>query len=387
MEFGKKMGIVDHQEFETMERMSDEMMHNGPGGCQSPQECKTYCDNPKNMEECIKFSEKMGLMKPAEADVIRMLRPEGPGGPGGCQDKEKCKEYCMNPEHIEECLDFFLEQKIMLPEDADRMREIREMAPPMQMMPRDDMMPDDMMEHRDDMMFGNERHPIMMPDNMIPFDIENMPLEKIMELLPPDMREKLESLPPEEIKKAITTYKMETMLLPERDMPMMEPGIPMEYEPRTGFQIQTQMQMPMIMPDNMMPNDDMMLWQDKMPMLMPDNMMPDQQYIMPHHEIMPGEIMNDEYKMPMIMPDNMILRDEVIIDNKIIENEMPMIQPYLEVQNFYDTEFIEPMRQIDSMEPTEPMEQMEPKPEPQTFLNIKQFLANIVGVFNGVINY
>ena len=252
MEFGKKMGIVDSREFERMEKMSHEIQHNGPGGCQTPQECKTYCDNSENMEECIKFNAKMGLMKPAEAEVIRRLGPEGQGGPGGCIGREECKKYCMEPEHTEECIDFFLEQKIMMPEDANRMREIRQIAPPMQ----------------------------IMPDNMMPFDIENMPIEKIMELMPPEMKEKFKDFPQEEIKKAITTYKMETMLLPERDirdirdMPMMEQGIPMQYDEKMQMQMQTQMfqenRMPMIMPDNMMPNDMIMPEKREIRIMPPD---------------------------------------------------------------------------------------------------------------------
>jgi hypothetical protein len=371
MEFGKKMGLVEHQEFERMERMSLEIQHNGPGGCQTPQECKTYCDNPENMEECIKFSEKMGLMKPAEAGVIRMLGPEGPGGPGGCIGREECKKYCMEPEHTEECINFFLEEKIMIPEDANRMREMRQMAPPMQMMP-DSMMPNDMIEHHDDMMqypdammSDDEKHQIMMPDNMIshdmmpmmPFDMENMPIEKLMEFMPPEMIEKLKNLPPEEIEKVIRTFKLETMPLIEQNISiehkMQMDYPPMEYDEKMRqIQIQTQMQtqmypqilqqdnMPMIMPDNMMPSSDgMMSGENKMPMMMPDNMMP--------------------------YPNDMILHDDNMMQYPPSpDNTMP--SP--------DNTYQEPMYQ-------EPKSEPQLEPEPQTFFdNTKQFLANLINI-------
>ena len=352
MEFGKKMGIVEPQEFMRMERMSLEIQQNGPGGCQTPQECKIFCDNLENMEECVKFSEKMGLMKPAEAKVIRMLGPEGQGGPGGCQGKEECKKYCMDPEHTEECLDFFLEQEIMMPQDADKMREMREMTPP----------------------------PMEQNMQMMPYDIENMPIEKLMELIPPEIKEKLKDLPPEKIKEALMTFKLETMLTPERDVrdardaPTMDQGIPMEflreYDEKMRMQTQTQMfqqdRMPMIMPENMMPNDVMLPEKYEIRVMPPDI---DNVSIEKLMELMPQEI---KEKMQMIMQDNITPQQEMIIDNRIIEREMPMMQMDSSEQNFYDKGLMEPMQ---------PMEFIQPEPEPQTFFNnVKLFLANITSL-------
>ena len=352
MEFGKKMGIVDTHEFERVERMSNEMLHNGPGGCQTPQECKTFCDDPKNMQECVRFSEKMGLMKPAEANVIRMLTPEGQGGPGGCQGMEECKKYCMNPENMEECVEFFLKEKIMIPEDANRMMEMMQIAPRI-----DNMAPDNMMQYPDAMMPSDEKHQIMMPDNMIshdmmpmmPFDMENMSIEKLMEFMPPEMIEKLKNLPPEEIEKTIRTFKLETMPLIEQNISiehkMQMDYPPMEYDEKMRqIQIQTQMQTQMY---------PQILQQDNMPMIMPDNMMPSS-----------DGMMSGENKMPMMMPDNMMpYPNDMIYDDGNIQGDVMHIYP--PEQN--DSEFIQPEPQLE--------------PEPQTFFdNTKQFLANLINI-------
>ena len=63
----------------------------GPGGCQSPDECKTYCET--HIEECNNF-------QPMTGGTPGNYSPQGmPTGPGGCQSSEECAAFCVsNPE-------------------------------------------------------------------------------------------------------------------------------------------------------------------------------------------------------------------------------------------------------------------------------------------------
>ena len=39
----------------------------GPGGCRR-EACKTYCENPEHMDECLTFAEANGLMSSEELE-------------------------------------------------------------------------------------------------------------------------------------------------------------------------------------------------------------------------------------------------------------------------------------------------------------------------------
>lgn len=65
----------------------------GPGGCNSEESCKSFCSNPDNFNECSKF-------KPSEKQEGQRGEPpsEGFRGPGGCSSESSCREYCgKNP--------------------------------------------------------------------------------------------------------------------------------------------------------------------------------------------------------------------------------------------------------------------------------------------------
>ncbi len=79
-EFAKQTGLKGGEE------------RRGPGGCNSEESCKTFCSSPDNFNECSKF-------KPPEGQERRGGPPqEGFRGPGGCSSESSCKEYCeKNP--------------------------------------------------------------------------------------------------------------------------------------------------------------------------------------------------------------------------------------------------------------------------------------------------
>lgn len=95
----------------------------GPGGCKSEEECQAYCEVPENRVTCIDFAEKEGFMTAEEANRARTFiqkEKEGFNGPGGCDSQESCKAYCQNPEHIQECVLNAVENGFMQKEEADR---------------------------------------------------------------------------------------------------------------------------------------------------------------------------------------------------------------------------------------------------------------------------
>ncbi|MCK4781716.1 hypothetical protein KAS79_02190 [Candidatus Parcubacteria bacterium] len=131
MEFAVKAGFMSSEEAEETKKIGEQFGPGGPGGpggCQTPEECDAYCQDPEHMQECMEFGQKMGLVKPEEVEMVKKIGPEGPGGPGGCQTPEECKAYCDNPEHMEECFNFSVKEGMMSSEDAEKMKQM--MTPP-----------------------------------------------------------------------------------------------------------------------------------------------------------------------------------------------------------------------------------------------------------------
>ena len=119
IDFAVKAGFMTEEEAENAKKMAELGLTTGPGGCQGKEECDAFCENPDNMEECIEFGEKMGMISPEEKEMMMQ------GGPGGCMGKEECENYCKGPDHAEECIKFGVEQGFMTPEEGEQM--IKEM--------------------------------------------------------------------------------------------------------------------------------------------------------------------------------------------------------------------------------------------------------------------
>lgn len=92
----------------------------GPGGCTTKEECRAYCDEDVNKEECLTFAVNNDLMSQEEADRARKFLNET--GPGGCKGEE-CRTYCEDVSHREECLNFAVEKGFIGREEAERMRK------------------------------------------------------------------------------------------------------------------------------------------------------------------------------------------------------------------------------------------------------------------------
>ncbi len=124
--FGEKNGIISKKEAEEGRRFSEAGITEGPGGCKGNRECKNYCDNPNNIKECITFAQKHNIMPPEEieeAKKILQALEKGAKMPGGCTQKETCEAYCEDPAHIEECVSFALAAGFMNEEEAEMVKK------------------------------------------------------------------------------------------------------------------------------------------------------------------------------------------------------------------------------------------------------------------------
>ena len=64
-------------------------------GCDSPQSCKTFCEDETHRTQCTEFAKEVGL-RGGEHFV----------GPGGCTSPETCQSFCGNPDNFQICASF-----------------------------------------------------------------------------------------------------------------------------------------------------------------------------------------------------------------------------------------------------------------------------------------
>jgi hypothetical protein len=109
--FAEAAGFMDAEEIEEMRAMSEVMLSgNTPGGCTDKNSCEAYCEDPDHMDECLAFAVESGFMSAEEAEQAKehgMMGPEDFEGPGDCKGETECKEYCSQEQNMQECSDFF----------------------------------------------------------------------------------------------------------------------------------------------------------------------------------------------------------------------------------------------------------------------------------------
>ncbi len=91
-----------------------------PGGCTSKEQCRSYCQDEANREGCIAFGQKMGFIDEKKAELFRKT---GGKGPGGCNSEESCKAYCNDPGNQEACFKFAEEHDLIDREEIKHARE------------------------------------------------------------------------------------------------------------------------------------------------------------------------------------------------------------------------------------------------------------------------
>lgn len=106
--FAEAAGFMSEEEIEEARNVLS-IMQSGetPGGCQSQSECEAYCEDGAHFDECVDFAVRAGFMSEEEAEVIREMGGGEFEGPGGCINEEECRAYCEQEANREECMVFF----------------------------------------------------------------------------------------------------------------------------------------------------------------------------------------------------------------------------------------------------------------------------------------
>lgn len=125
--FAKDHNLISRRDIKKAEALLSSLDSGGPGGCKTKEACETFCNDVNNIETCIGFAEKHGLMDADELkeskQVVRALR-KGAKLPGGCANKEACETYCQDPNHVEECVAFAEAAGFIKPEEAKEARKM-----------------------------------------------------------------------------------------------------------------------------------------------------------------------------------------------------------------------------------------------------------------------
>lgn len=121
--FAEENGFISEKELKEAKKMQSILKSGGimPGGCTNRNSCEIYCNDPNNMEECLAFAEKSGLIEEGELGQAKkfiefMKRGETPGG---CRSKEQCENYCNGGDHLEECIAFAEKAGMVSKEEAE----------------------------------------------------------------------------------------------------------------------------------------------------------------------------------------------------------------------------------------------------------------------------
>src|SRR3989344_5617635 len=95
------------------------------GDCQNQSACKSYCDKPENIEACVSFAEKNGLMPKEEIEAAKKFIAAGNKGPGGCSGRDECENFCNDITHIDECIAFGEKNNLMPPEELKEAKMVQ----------------------------------------------------------------------------------------------------------------------------------------------------------------------------------------------------------------------------------------------------------------------
>ncbi len=95
------------------------------GDCENQESCRIFCDKPENTENCLGFARENNLMLEEEIDKAEKFLALEKEGPGGCEGKEECEEYCNDINHIDECISFAEENNLIPPEELEEAKKVQ----------------------------------------------------------------------------------------------------------------------------------------------------------------------------------------------------------------------------------------------------------------------
>ncbi|MBI2033663.1 MAG: hypothetical protein HYT13_01040 [Candidatus Liptonbacteria bacterium] len=108
IKFAEEHGLMNKTEAERAKKFSRVLQVGGPGGCNTPEGCKSFCSEINNLEACLKWADQNNFEDEhfKEAKKIQSYLASGGKMPGSCNSKESCISYCGDFSHAEECFNF-----------------------------------------------------------------------------------------------------------------------------------------------------------------------------------------------------------------------------------------------------------------------------------------
>lgn len=92
-----------------------------PSDCRTVGECETYCQGGvRSVRDCLRAVEKANFLAPEALTKLRQTVTAFTGGdrPGACQTWADCRTYCADTANLNTCLDFAVKAGVISPEDA-----------------------------------------------------------------------------------------------------------------------------------------------------------------------------------------------------------------------------------------------------------------------------
>jgi len=96
------------------------------GNCTDRESCRSYCNDLNHMSACVDFAQAHGLTNKDEAALAKkyILKVQNKETPGGCTSPDSCNQYCQSISHLNECLSFAKENGV----SDDNVREGAQVA-------------------------------------------------------------------------------------------------------------------------------------------------------------------------------------------------------------------------------------------------------------------
>ncbi len=125
--FAKEHGLMQEKKMSALEELIT--TQGGPGGCTSEKECKIFCSNTANQDVCLKFAVDNNLVSKEKFTQIKKFKDiTEKGGPGGCTNRNECRTYCADIANQDECIAFAKEHELINKEQVTMMERGRELA-------------------------------------------------------------------------------------------------------------------------------------------------------------------------------------------------------------------------------------------------------------------
>ncbi|MBI2054098.1 MAG: hypothetical protein HYT36_02090 [Candidatus Staskawiczbacteria bacterium] len=120
LNFAEKNNLMSGEELAQAKKFLS-ATDNAPGGCRNKKECDNYCNDINNIDECISFAERNGLIPEEELKEAKQVQSAIKRGvkPPPCKNKQQCDIYCEEADHMEECITFGVEAGFIQGKEAE----------------------------------------------------------------------------------------------------------------------------------------------------------------------------------------------------------------------------------------------------------------------------